>query len=89
MKAGTIGFDDGALTCIVRDVSISGAVLDVTSSAGIPDHFTLSFRADDDGQHVRCCVAWRRENQIGVPSTSECGSNTHSGNQHGRWPLLP
>ena len=66
MKAGTIGFDDSAITCIVRDLSISGAALDVTSSASIPEHFTLSFRADADGRHMRCRVVWRNEDRIGV-----------------------
>ena len=66
MKAGTIGFDDSAITCIVRDLSISGAALDVTSSANIPEHFILSFRADADGRHMRCRVVWRNEDRIGV-----------------------
>jgi hypothetical protein len=64
MKAGTIEFDGDAITCLVRDLSISGAQLDVNSPVGIPDQFTLAFRAD--GQHIRCYVLWRRENRIGV-----------------------
>lgn len=66
VKAGTIEFDGGAITCIVRDLSISGAALDVTSSANIPERFTLSFRADADGLHMPCRLVWRKEDRIGV-----------------------
>ncbi len=64
MNAGTIEFDGGgAITCVVRDLSISGAALDVSSSAGIPDHFTLSFR---NGLPMQCRVVWRSEVRIRV-----------------------
>ena len=66
MKAGTIEFGDSGITCVVRALSISEATLDVISAASIPEHFTLSFRADADGQHMRCRVVWRSEDQIGV-----------------------
>jgi hypothetical protein len=48
----------------VRDLSISGAALDVTSPVGIPDHFTLVFQAD--GVHMPCRVIWCKEERIGV-----------------------
>ena len=64
MKAGTIEFDGGSFTCVIRDLSIAGAGLDVASSVGIPDHFTLVLRAD--GLHFPCHVAWREERRIGV-----------------------
>ena len=64
LKAATIEFDGNAVTCLVRDLSISGAALDVTSPVGIPEHFTLAFRAD--AVHMRCHVVWFRENRIGV-----------------------
>lgn len=66
MKAGAIEFDGGKITCIVRDLSISGAALDVSGSVSIPVHFTLSFRADADGMHMPCRVVWRKEGRIGV-----------------------
>jgi hypothetical protein len=64
LKAATIEFDGSAITCLVRDLSITGAALDVTSLAGIPEHFILAFRAD--AVHMRCHVVWFRENRIGV-----------------------
>ena len=41
LKAGTIEFDGGAITCMVRNMSDSGAMLDVATAAGIPEHFSL------------------------------------------------
>ena len=67
MKAGTIEFDGDAITCLVRDLSISGAQLDVNSPVGIPDQFTLAFRAD--GQHIRVLrpLAKRKPDRRGFP----------------------
>jgi hypothetical protein len=64
VKVGTIEFDGGSFTCVIRDLSVGGAELDVVSSVGIPDHFTLVLRTD--GLHVPCHVAWREERRIGV-----------------------
>ena len=49
---------------MVRNLSISGAALDVTRTVGIPEHFTLVFPAD--GLHMPCHVVWRKEKRIGV-----------------------
>ncbi|MBR1171309.1 PilZ domain-containing protein [Bradyrhizobium sp. DASA03005] len=64
LKAGTIEFGGGAIDCTVRNLSDTGAALDVTSPVGIPDHFTLFVQAD--GRHLRCTVVWRKEKRIGV-----------------------
>jgi hypothetical protein len=64
MKAGAIEFDGGSAVCVVRDLSITGAGLDVVSPVDIPDHFTLVLRTE--GLHFPCRVAWRSERQIGV-----------------------
>lgn len=64
LKAGTIEFDGTAINCVVRNVSISGAALDVSSPLGVPEHFTLAFRAE--GVHIPCQVVWRKERRIGV-----------------------
>jgi hypothetical protein len=64
VKVGTIDFGGGSLTCVIRDLSIGGAGLDVVSSVGIPDRFTLLLRTD--GVHVPCRVAWREECRLGV-----------------------
>lgn len=64
LKAGTIAFGGGAIDCTVRNMSDSGAALDVTSPVGIPDRFTLFIAVD--GAHRSCVVVWRKEKRIGV-----------------------
>ena len=64
LKAGTIEFGGGVVNCMARNLSVSGAALDVASPAGIPDHFTLVFPAD--GLRLPCHVVWRNEKRIGV-----------------------
>jgi PilZ domain len=62
LKAGTIEFGGGAIDCTVRNISATGAALDVTSPLGIPAQFTLV----TDGNHLPCRVVWRKEKRIGV-----------------------
>lgn len=64
LKAGTIEFGGGAIDCTVRNLSDSGAALDVTSPLGIPEQFTLV--VPGDGSHLACHVVWRKEKRIGV-----------------------
>ena len=64
LKAGTIEFDGTTINCIVRNVSVSGAALDVRSPLGVPEYFTLAFRGE--GVHIQCRVVWRNERRIGV-----------------------
>jgi hypothetical protein len=64
LKAGMIEFGGGAIDCTVRNLSNTGAALDVTSPIGIPAQFTLV--VSTDGLHVPCHVVWRKEKRIGV-----------------------
>jgi hypothetical protein len=64
LKAGTIEFNGGALSCTVRNLSDAGAALDVTSPIGIPEHFTLVLSTDR--QQMPCHVVWRKEKRIGI-----------------------
>jgi hypothetical protein len=64
LKAGTIEFNGGGLSCLVRNMSSSGAALDVISPVGIPERFTLVVLAD--GRHLPCHVVWRKEKRIGI-----------------------
>lgn len=64
LKAGTIEFGGGAIDCTIRNLSDTGAALDVTSPLGIPEHFTLFVQAN--GAHLSCTVIWRKEKRIGV-----------------------
>lgn len=64
LKAGTIEFGGGAIDCTVKNVSESGAALEVVSPLFIPDRFTLYMPSD---QLKRAChIVWRREKRIGV-----------------------
>jgi hypothetical protein len=64
LMSGAIEFAGSALNCLIRDISISGAALDVTNTHDIPDRFDLVFKAD--GTHIPCQVVWRQEERIGV-----------------------
>ena len=65
LKAGRISFGGGAaIDCTVRNLSETGAALEVTSPVGIPERFTLVIEADHI--HVPCRVVWRKEKRIGV-----------------------
>jgi hypothetical protein len=64
LKAGTIEFGGSAITCMVRNMSDTGAMLDVVTPVGIPDHFTLVLRANK--HRMPCRVVWWKEKRIGV-----------------------
>jgi hypothetical protein len=63
-KAGLIEFPGGAFSCMVQNLSETGAALDVPNSIGIPEHFTLMII--EQAAAVRCRSVWRTERQIGV-----------------------
>ena len=64
LKAGSIEFGGGAIDCTVRNISETGAALEVVTPLFIPDRFTLFVQTD----HVRrpCHIVWRKEKRIGV-----------------------
>jgi PilZ domain-containing protein len=64
LKAGTIEFGGSAITCMLPNMSDIGAMLDVVTPVGIPDHFTLVLRANK--HRMPCRVVWRKEKRIGV-----------------------
>ena len=64
LKAGVIAFEKGSISCIVRNVSVSGACLEVASPLGIPDTFTLLIESDHVKRH--CRVAWMKDRRIGI-----------------------
>jgi hypothetical protein len=64
LKAGSIEFGGGAIDCTVRNISESGAALEVVTPLFIPDRFTLVVQT---AQLKRPChIIWRRERRIGV-----------------------
>ena len=62
--SGAIEFAGSTINCLIRNISISGAALDVTNPLDIPERFDLVFKADST--HIPCHVIWRQEEQIGV-----------------------
>ena len=64
LVSGAIEFAGSTINCLIRDMSISGAALDVTNPNDIPERFDLVFKAD--GTRIPCHVIWRQEELIGV-----------------------
>jgi hypothetical protein len=64
LEPGKIEFHGRTVSCLVRNLSASGAALDVISPREIPDRFTLALPLE--GASHRCCLIWRREMEIGV-----------------------
>jgi hypothetical protein len=64
LKAGTIEFGGSAIDCVVRNLSTTGAALEISSQVGIPERFALV--VPGDGLHLRCDVVWRKSYRIGV-----------------------
>ncbi len=64
LKAGIIEFGGGGIDCTVKNISETGAALEVVTPLFIPDRFTLHVLSD---QLKRPChIVWRKERRIGV-----------------------
>ena len=56
--------EEGIGSCIVRNISATGAALTMDSTTHVPDTFDLSF---DGGRTLRPCrVLWRTAREIGL-----------------------
>ncbi len=64
LKAGTIEFGGGAIDCRIRNLSGTGAALEIANQIGIPEQFALV--VPGEGLHRRCHIVWRKERRIGV-----------------------
>ena len=64
MKAGTIVFGGSGIDCLVRNISDSGANLEVESQIGIPNSFDLVIDTERSNHH--CHVVWRKARRIGI-----------------------
>ncbi|UVO39460.1 PilZ domain-containing protein [Bradyrhizobium arachidis] len=63
-KGGTITFENSGIACTVRNMSESGAAIDLDTFVTLPQSFTLSIACDN---FVRNCRAvWRSERRIGL-----------------------
>jgi hypothetical protein len=64
LKAGAIEFGGSAIDCTVRNLSTTGAALDVPSPVGIPEEFDLV--VSSDALRFACRVVWRKAARIGI-----------------------
>jgi hypothetical protein len=65
LKAGIINFGGGSISCTVRNLSDTGAAIEVESPIGIPASFDLVIiEAEQLRRH--CRVVWQFQRRIGV-----------------------
>ena len=65
LKGGSIRFrGDAGIDCVIRNMSATGALLEVENPVGIPDKFTLVSMPEN--MKRRCQVVWRKSKRIGV-----------------------
>ncbi|TMK49402.1 MAG: PilZ domain-containing protein [Alphaproteobacteria bacterium] len=64
LKAGTISFGGDGIDCTVRNLSETGAALEVVTPLFIPDRFTLIIPTDQ--LRRPCHIVWRKEKRMGV-----------------------
>jgi PilZ domain-containing protein len=64
LKSASIEFNGGVIDCVIRNISETGAALEVASPLGIPETFNLVTSGDHPSR--RCQVAWRKDKRIGV-----------------------
>lgn len=78
LKLATISPAHGAaVECIVRDISDTGACLEIDSPVGISNDFTLVIEKDNVKRP--CHIAWRSELRIGVRFDYLSGRTTETG----------
>jgi hypothetical protein len=64
LKGATIAFGGNGVDCTVRNLSSSGAAIEVADPACLPPSFMLVIEAD---QFIRRCrPVWRSDKRIGV-----------------------
>lgn len=65
LKAGSIAFNrSGGIDCRVRNLSATGACLEVASQIGVPDQFVLVIESDHLSRPSR--VVWRTATRLGI-----------------------
>ena len=63
-KGGTITFEGSGVACTVRNISVSGAAIDLENPVTLPQSFMLSITRDN---FVRNCrTVWRSDRRIGL-----------------------
>jgi hypothetical protein len=63
-KAAKIGIERDARSCIIRDLSETGAAIEIENPKDVPDEFTLDIT--EDNLKLPCRIVWRTQFRIGV-----------------------
>jgi len=63
-KPRVIEFDGVGIKCTAKNLSDTGAALQIVTPLYIPDRFTLSVPSDQFKR--RCHIIWRKEKLIGI-----------------------
>lgn len=64
LKRGTLAFGGGGIDCTVRNMSATGARVDIASPIGVPTNVILVIEADHFIR--RCRPVWSTEHQLGL-----------------------
>jgi PilZ domain len=64
LMSGVIVFADSIVNCLICDMTISGAAIEVSNLEDIPERFNIVFKGDDIP--LACYVIWRKPDRIGV-----------------------
>ncbi|MBR1284847.1 PilZ domain-containing protein [Bradyrhizobium sp. AUGA SZCCT0177] len=63
-KAAKIEHGGDKIGCVIRDISATGAAIEISDLVRVPREFTLII--PEDRLKLRCRVVWRKEYRIGV-----------------------
>ena len=63
-KPAKIDHGGDKINCIIRDLSATGAALEISGIVRVPQNFTLII--PEDRLRLPCQVVWRKEFRIGV-----------------------
>jgi PilZ domain len=66
LKGGTLHFNKGysSLECVVRDLSETGARIQMGETFGVPSRFMMSISGEDE--RVEASLRWRNARSIGL-----------------------
>lgn len=66
LKGGTLHFNKGysSLECVIRDLSATGAKIQMGETFGVPSRFTMSVSGEDT--RVEASLRWRNSRNIGL-----------------------
>jgi hypothetical protein len=63
-KGGTITIGNSGFACTVRNLSSSGAAIDLDGPVTLPQSFMLSITCDNVVRH--CRAVWRNDRRVGL-----------------------